>query len=115
MRDIESAERKILSDGVMSSLVEDIDIDIECEVSSPPQYVIKDDLFETVGPLLALSLVLEKLKLKQIGNGIKIKSVVMPVLITLTYDEQMLFPMRYSVKIAISIIINDASSSCMIC
>lgn len=92
LRDIESAESKILSDGAASSLVEDIDI--ESEVSIHPQYVIKEDLFETVDPLLAMSLVLNKLELKQSGNCIKIKFVIGSVLITSIYDEQMHFPMN---------------------
>ena len=85
LRDIESAESKILRDDAVSSLVEEIDI--ESAVSFHPQYVIKDDLFETVNPLLAMSLVLNKLESEQIGNGIKIKCVVVPALITSIYDE----------------------------
>ena len=86
LRDIESAESKILRDDAVSSLVEEIDI--ESAVSFHPQYVIKDDLFETVNPLLAMSLVLNKLESEQIGNGLKIKCVVVPALITSIYDEQ---------------------------
>ena len=69
--DIESAESKMLRDYAVSSLMEEIDI--ESAVSFHPQYVIKDDLFETVNPLLAMSLVLNKLESEQIGNGIKTK------------------------------------------
>ena len=83
--DIKKAETQLPKENAVSSLVEEIDI--ESAVSFHPQYVIKDDLFETVNPLLAMSLVLNKLESEQIGNGIKIKCVVVPALITSIYDE----------------------------
>ena len=85
MADIKRAECSILDEDCVSKRLRKLDID--ATVSFQPEYVIEDDMFETVNCLLALSVMVNRLRDDvRVQNEFRVKCVVVPKAVTSIYE-----------------------------